>query len=294
MEDVFDLQDKITASVVAAIAPKLEVAEIDRSRRKPTENLDAYDHYLRGMANVHLWTEQSNRDALAHFYKAIELDPKYGAAYGLAARCYSQRKAGGWTVDLAQETAEAARLARHAVEFGRDDAVALCTAGIAQAYLVGDLDEGNALTELALAQNPNFAWAWVCSGWVKLWRGEIDVAMERLSHAIRMSPNDPSLFVMHDAMASAYFCAERYPEALQWATKALRTSNTEFLLTQCLAAACGVHLGRLEEARDRVTRLLKTYPAMTISQLEAKFPEFHRPEVFARFADGLRQAGLPD
>ena len=107
MEDVFDLQDKITSSVVAVIAPKMELAEIDRSRRKPTGNLDAYDHYLRGMANVHIWTEQSNRDALAHFLKAIELDPRFGAAYGLAARCYSQRKAGGWTVDLAHETAEA-------------------------------------------------------------------------------------------------------------------------------------------------------------------------------------------
>jgi TolB-like protein/Tfp pilus assembly protein PilF len=294
MEDVFDLQDKVTASVVGAIAPKMEVAEIDRSRRKPTENLDAYDHYLRGMANVHLWTEAANRDALAHFYKAIELDPKYGAAYGLAARCYSQRKAGGWTVDLARETAEAARLARHAVEFGRDDAVALCTAGIAQGYLVGDLDEGNALTELALTQNPNFAWAWACSGWMKLWRGEVDAAIERLTHAIRMSPNDPSMFVMYDAMASAYFCAERYPEALQWSTKALRSGNNEFLLTECLAAAAGVHLGRLEEARDRVTRLIKTYPALTISELKAKFPEYHRPEVFARFADGMRQAGLPD
>ncbi|MFZ5676205.1 MAG: adenylate/guanylate cyclase domain-containing protein [Pseudomonadota bacterium] len=293
MEDVFDLQDQITASVVAAIAPKMEVAEIDRSRRKPTENLDAYDHYLRGMASVHLWTEESNRDALAHFYKAIELDPKYAAAYGLAARCYSQRKAGGWTVDLARETAEAARLARLAVEFGGDDAVALCTAGIAQAYLVGDLDEGHALTELALAQNPNFAWAWVCSGWVNLWRGEIETAMERLNHAIRMSPNDPSIFVMHDAMASACFCAGRYPEALQWATKALRSSS-EFLLTQCLAAASGAHLGRVEEARDRVTRLLKTYPSLRISDLKAKFPEFSRPEMFARFADGLRQAGLPD
>jgi tetratricopeptide (TPR) repeat protein len=244
------------------------------------------------MASVHLWTEQSNRDALGHFYKAIELDPKFAAAYGLAARCYSQRKAGGWTVDLAGETAEAARLARHAAEFGSDDAVALCTAGIAQAYLVGDLEEGNALTELALSQNPNFAWAWVCSGWVKLWRGEIDAAMERLTHAIRMNPNDPSMFVMHDAMASTYFCAGRYPEAHQWATKALRSN--EFLLTQCLAAASGVHLGRLDEARDRVTKLLKTYPALRISDLKAKFPEFKHADAFARFAEGLRKAGFPD
>src|SRR5215831_7651340 len=87
MEDVFDLQDKVTASVVAAIAPKLERAEIERSRRKPTESLDAYDYYLRGLAAIHLWTKSGCAEALAHFYRAIELDPAFASAYGMAARC---------------------------------------------------------------------------------------------------------------------------------------------------------------------------------------------------------------
>jgi adenylate cyclase len=106
LEDIFDLQDHVTASVVGAIAPKLEQAEIERSMRKPTESLDAYDYFLRGMAGVHKWTRETNAEALAHLYRAIELDPNFASAYGLAARCYAQRRATGWVTDRARETAK--------------------------------------------------------------------------------------------------------------------------------------------------------------------------------------------
>src|SRR6516225_2839432 len=103
LEDIFDLQDQVTARVVGEIAPKLEQAEIERTKRKPTESLDAYDYFLRGMAAVHLWSREGNTDALAHFRRSIELDPSFASAYGMAARCYSQRKAGGWVTDRARE-----------------------------------------------------------------------------------------------------------------------------------------------------------------------------------------------
>ena len=119
LEDIFDLQDQVTASVVGAIAPKLEQAEIERAKRKPTESLDAYDYYLRGMAGVHRWTREANDEALKMFYRAIELDPDFASAYGMAARCYSQRKTAGWMTDRAKEVAEAARLARRAAELGQ-------------------------------------------------------------------------------------------------------------------------------------------------------------------------------
>src|SRR5262249_35428568 len=176
LEDVFDLQDQVTASVVGAIAPRLGQAEIDRSKRKPTESLDAYDYFLRGMANVHRWTREANNEALRNFHCAIERDPEFASAYGLAARCYSQRKACGWVTDRRQETAEAERLAWLAAEFGKDDAVALCTAGIVLGYVVGNLDDGNVLIDRALALNPNLAWAWVFGSWIKIWLGEPDVA----------------------------------------------------------------------------------------------------------------------
>ena len=112
LEEVFDLQDQVATKVVGAIAPKLEQAEIERAKRKPTESLDAYDHFLRGLACVYRWTKQSMEEALQHFRKAIELDPDYASAYGMAARCYSARKVSGWMEDNTRETAEVARLAK--------------------------------------------------------------------------------------------------------------------------------------------------------------------------------------
>lgn len=292
MEDVFDLQDRITASVVVAVAPKLEQVEIERARRKPTESLDAYDHYLRGMAAVHLWTKEGNADALKHFYKAIEIDPKYAAAYGLAARCYSQRKAAGWNTDNAREAAEAARLIKRAIELGPDDALVLCTSGIALSYVVGDLEEGDALTSKALTLNPNLAWTWLFGGWTKLWIGEFETAIERLNQALRIGPNDPQVFLVHDAMCAAQFCIGRYEEALRFATKALRGRSLP--LTDYMAVASAAHLGRLEEAKERMAAVLADEPGLRISDLRGRYPELKRPEDFGRLAEGLRQAGLPD
>src|SRR5262249_49587208 len=116
IEDVFDLQDQVTTNVISAIAPRLEQAEIERPRRKPPASLDAYDYFLRGMAGVHQWTREAVEEALPHFYRAIELDPGFAAAYGMAARCYSQRKTSGWMTDPAREIAETERLARRAGE----------------------------------------------------------------------------------------------------------------------------------------------------------------------------------
>jgi TolB-like protein len=184
LEDIFDLQDQITASVIGAIAPKLEQAEIERAKRKPTESLDAYDYFLRGMAAVHLWTREANNEALTHFHRAIELYPNYASAYGMAARCYSQRKASGWTTNRVREIAEAARLAHRAAALGRNDPVALCTAGLALANVVGDVDNGAALIDRAVMLNPNLAWAWLFSGWVKVLLGEPKVAIERFARAM--------------------------------------------------------------------------------------------------------------
>src|SRR5262249_9896795 len=114
IEDIFDLQDQVTASVVGAIAPEMEQAEIERASRKPTENLDAYDYFLQGMAKVYEATKDANDDALRLFYKAIELDPKFAPADGMAAWCYAWRKLNGWMVDREAEITETARLARQA------------------------------------------------------------------------------------------------------------------------------------------------------------------------------------
>jgi TolB-like protein/tetratricopeptide (TPR) repeat protein len=293
LEDVFDLQDQVTASVVGAIAPRLGQAEIDRARHKPTESLDAYDYFLRGMANVHRWTREANNEALRNFRCALERDPEFASAYGLAARCYSQRKACGWMTDRRQETAEAQRLAGLAAEFGKDDAVALCTAGIGLAYVVGNLDDGSALIDRALALNPNLAWAWVFGSWAKIWLGEPDVAVERGARAMRLSPNDPEvLFFMQTATAYSHFLVGRYAEALSWAQTAMRL-RPDFVISICAAAASGALAGRLGEAQEAMKRLRELEPALRLSDLRELSP-FRRPDDVARWAEGLRQAGLPE
>jgi TolB-like protein/class 3 adenylate cyclase len=292
LEDIFDLQDQVTASVVGAIAPKLEQAEIERTSRKPTENLDAYDYYLRGLAGIHQWTKQSSEEALSNLYRAIQLDPSFAAAYGMAARAHVLRKGSGWVADREAEVAETARLARQAAQLGKDDAVALSTAGIALSFIVGDHDEGKVLTDRALVLNPNSAWAWLFSGWVRVWLGESEVAVDRVSRALRLNPTDPHSYSMYSALAHAHFFAGRYTEALSWAEMAVR-EKPDFLLPNCVAAASNALAGRLAGAQRAMGRVCQLDPALRISNLENLFP-VRRPEDLAKLTEGLRLAGLPE
>jgi TolB-like protein/class 3 adenylate cyclase/Tfp pilus assembly protein PilF len=292
LENIFDLQDQVTTSVIGAIYPKLEEAEIERAKRKPTENLDAYDYYLRGLAGIHQWTKQSCEEALSNFGRAIQLDPNFAAAYGMAARVYVLRKSGGWIADREAEFAEAARLARQAAQLGKDDAVALATAGIALSYIVGDHDEGKVLTDRALALNPNLAWAWLFSGWVRVWLGEPDVAIERVSRALRLSPTDPHSYSMYSALAHAHFFAGRNTEALSWAEMAVR-EKPNLVLLNCIAAASNALAGRLADAKRAMGRVRQLDPSLRVSNLQILFL-VRRPEDLARLAEGLRLAGLPE
>ena len=291
LEDVFDLQDQVTSSVVGAIAPRLQQAEIERSKRKPTESLSAYDYYLRGLACVHRWTREANDEALQHFARARELDIDFAAAYGMAARCYSQRKANGWVSNRNDEIAEAKRLARRAAALGKDDAVALHAAGMALAYVVGELDDGDAQINQALALDPNLAWAWLFSGWVKVWQGEPEVAIERVDRAMRLSPYDPHICNMQAAIASAHFFAGRHSEAFSWAQTAVR-EQPNHLIAVCIVAASGALSGRLDEAQKAVARLRSSFePDLRIARLHDLIP-CRRSEDLAMLSEGLEKAGL--
>lgn len=157
VEAVFDLQDRVTASVVGVIAPALERAEIERASHKPTGNLDAYDYYLRAMARLYQWTEEGTTEALALFHRAIDLDAGFASAYGMAAWCYVWRKGNRWMRDHPRETREAAELAWRAVDIGADDAIALVGGGYALVFVAHELDAGAAYLDRALALNPFLA-----------------------------------------------------------------------------------------------------------------------------------------
>ena len=292
LEDIFDLQDQVAASVVGAIARRLEQAEMERAKRKATESLDAYDYFLRGMASFYRRTNEANSEALRQFSKATEFDPDFASAYGMAAWCYVWRKLNGWMIDRAQETAEAARLARLAVELGGDDAVALTRGGHALAFLVGDLDPGVAAIDRALVLNPNHATAWYLGGWVRIFLGKLDVAIEHLARAIRLSPLDPALYNMQTGTAFAHFLAGRYDEASSWVEQPFQ-NDLKYLQAAAVTAASHALGGRPEEARQAMQRLRQIDPSLRISNLKDWFP-LRRPEDFARWADGLRKAGLPE
>jgi TolB-like protein len=292
LADIFDLQDEMAASVVGSIAPALERAEIKRSASKPTESLDAYDYFLRGMAKVHQWNRAATDEALSHFYKAIEIDASFASAYGMAAWCYIWRKLNGWVVDPVQETAEGARLAKRAVELGKDDALALSRGGHALAWFLRDLDSAAAFIDRALVLNANLAAAWNLSGWVRAYRGELDLAIEHHARGLRLSPLDPLIYNMQVGTAFAHFLAGRYDEASSWANRALREQPNYPAANRILAASRAL-AGELSGAREAIARLRELDPTLRVSNLSEVYP-LRRPEDLAKVADGLRLAGLPE
>jgi TolB-like protein len=290
LQDVFNLQDHVTESVVGAIAPKLQREDIKRANRKPTENLAAYDYYLRGLARHHRGSKDANREALQLYCKAIEADPKLACAYGMAAWCYVQGKARGWMIEQVQESAEATRLARKAVHLGNDDPVALCMGGYALAFIAHEFDAAAAFIDRGLAVNPNYAMAWTLGAWLRVWRGEPDLALEHVAHGMRLNPLDPS--AMHGAAAYAHFLSGDYDMASSCAELAMR-ENPIFLLPICVYAASNALAERLEPARKGVDLALKCNPGLRISNLRA-LAAFRRDEDFATFTGSLRKAGLPE
>jgi len=292
LEDIFDVQDRVTMSVVGAIAPKLQQAEIERTKRKPTGSLDAYDYFLRGMASFYQWTKEDNSEALRLFYKAIELDPDFASAFGMASFSYVLRKVNGWMAHPTHETAEGSRLAQRAADLGKDDAVALGTAGQTLAYLAHDLDSAVALIDRALMLNPNLVATWLFSGWVRAWLGEPEVALEHLKQALRLSPLDPLIFRVQGAIALAHFLAGHYDEASSWAERALQ-NNSRFLPAMLFAAASDALAGRLTEANKAVSRASEIDATLRVSIIRDWTP-LRRADDLARFEDGLRKAGLPE
>jgi len=292
LDDIFDMQDQVATSVVGAIARRLEQAEIERSKRKPTKNLDAYDLFLRGMASFYQRTSGANSEALDLFYRAIQLDPNFATAHAMASWCYTWRKVNGWTSDRAKEFAEGTRLARRAVELGYDDAVALARSGHTLGHLVGDLDGGVALVDRALALNPNLAAARFLGGWLRVFRGEPDIAIEHFAQAMRLSPLDPEMFRVQAGTAFGHLLAGRFDETSSWAEKAFAELPT-FLPAVSVMAASYALAGRLSEAQRAMLCLRELYPELRISNLKDWLP-FRRPEHLARWATGLRTAGLPD
>jgi TolB-like protein len=291
--DIFALQDQVTERVVGAIAPAVEKAEIERAKNKPTGSLDAYTVYLRGLSRLfEVTSREANEEALRLFNRAIELDPDFASAYGRAASCYAYAKGFSWIFATANEIAEVRRLARCAVELGKDDAIALANSAWALANIVGDFEQAAALIDRALLLNSNLADAWFAAGWIKNWSCEPEPAIECFAHAMRLNPFDPRIEGIRTGIAYSHFLLARYDEAASWAAMALRDSP-DFPPGLRVAAASNAMVGRPEMAHKAMARLRQLVPDLRVSNIKDVVPH-RRTEDLATYEDALRRAGLPE
>lgn len=292
LEDIFELQDEIATRVAGAIAPRVELAEIERVKRNPTSCPTAYDCYLRGVAHVHRGNQEAMSEAIPLFYKAVDMDAESASAHAMAAWCYFWRRVNGWMIDRDRETAEGLRLAQRAVELGRDDAVALTRGGHALAHFTGDLDSGIALLDRAVFLNPNLASAWFLGGFLRTWHGECEDAIVHFERAMRLSPVDPELYRMQAGIAMAHLFAGRVETASAWAERSY-SNLPSFLMVVALIAATRALSGRQEDARRAIEDVRRLDPNLRVSNISHWLP-ISRPEHLAIFADGLRTAGLAE
>lgn len=290
LENIFELQDRVTARVVSAIFPSLEQVEIQRSHRKPTEDLQAYDYYLRGMSCLYK-SKEKNEEALGHFRKSISLDPEFARSFAEAAFCYAQRKGYGANGLRAQEAVEAERLARRALELDRSDPSVLALAGWTLVQTAGNLVDGAALLDLATELDPNLFYGWHYRGWTSSFLGE-ERAIEFHERALRLSPVDPKSFLARGGIAFAHFLAGRYDEASSWAGVALRQAPNH-LISLIVVMASHALAGRTEEARAVGEVCRGAYPGICVSHVRDLIPL--RLDVdLERFVKGFRLAGMPE
>jgi TolB-like protein/class 3 adenylate cyclase len=222
MADVFDLQDQVTTSVVVAIEPKLLDAEIERAKRKPTANLQAYDHLLRALASIHTLDRDGIDPALAMLDQAISLDPNYARALALKARLQVRRIFALGADPSAPSMTDTVHLARFAVEKGRDDPDVLSMAGFAVTMAGGDLQGGIALIDRSLALNPHCAEALAHGAMIYAFSGNRPMTIALADRALRLNPMGRAIYQICYARSVLDFVGANYEGCLDWTTKTLR------------------------------------------------------------------------
>jgi adenylate cyclase len=251
LEDVFDLQDNVASRVAGVIEPALQAAETARAAGRPTNDLTAYDLYLRAYAMVWSSTRQS-REALRLMEQAIARDPRYGPALAWAAVCCHRLLDAGRSEDPEAERRKGAEFARRALEVAGDDPIVLAHAAYALACFGEDIDAMIALVDRALALNPSFARGWHLSGLLRLWAGHLDIAIEHVEAALRLSPRARGTSLL--VIGAAQFFSRRFDEAVPKFLLAIQ-ENPSFPESYRYLAACYAHMSRLDDARKIVERL---------------------------------------
>jgi len=281
-EDVFDLQDKVASSVAGVIEPALQAAETARSAGRPTEDLTAYDLYLRAYAMA-LSSAAQIPEELRLLEQAIDRDPRYGPALAYAAICCLRLLIYDRSEHREADAVKGVDFARRALEVAGDDPGILVNAALALGYFGEDIGAAIALVERALSFNPNFGRGWFISGVLRIWAGQPDIAIEHIETALRLSPRARVGMALF-SIGQAHFLSRRFEEAAPKLLLAIQEDRS-FPLAYRFLAACYAHMGRFDDAREIVGRL-RAITSVVI--LDASF--LRQPEHREIYLSGLRLA----
>lgn len=291
LSDLFDLQDRITASVVGAIEPSLRFAEIQRAQTKPTDSLDAYDLYLRALPPLYTYTETGFHEAEALLKEAVEKDPNYSDALTALADCTGRRTLNGWIENQEQGHLLTCKYAQRAITADPSNGVALATGAWAFSVFAGDFDQALDLADRALKIHPNSVQVLSPAAWVFVYGGESQKGINQLLAAQRLSPVDPRASVTRSALATAYFFAREFGETVRLGKQVLSEAPSHNVTRRYLAAALA-HLNRTEEARRIIADLLKAQPNSSLSL--SRTSKFRHQWMMDLYIEGLAKAGLPE
>jgi adenylate cyclase len=293
LEDVFALQDEVTVKAVAAIAPRLERAEIELAKRRPPGNTDAYDCYLRGLSCLSPISADGVMEAMRLFKQASALDPDYVVAYAMTMYCHVYRVASGLVENIEHERNEVTRLLRIVMRIGQEDGVVLSHAAWAVAYVLRDLASAKRLIDRAVELNPNLATAWASSGWINVWLGHPDIALEHLGRAQRLDPSQLGANPRGSALAHALFFLDQHEEAMAVAEQILQHSP-DHIPGLRIGVASAALAGRIDVAHRLAAHLQSIDPAFTISRSREYLGPYQKAEFVEKYVQALRLAGVPE
>ena len=289
VEDIFDVQDRITESVVAVIEPKIQWAEIERSRRERPESLAAYDLYLRALQGFNTMRPEDNAVAISLLDQVIALEPGYASALASAANGIEHRLTMGWPPVTADDRQKCLRLARAALAVAGDDAMVLARCGIVLLQVAHEHDQALRILKRALELNPNNVGVLNLVGVGHLFAGSLDDAMSVFHRVLRLSPGDSKEAMT--GIAHVHFCLGHHEEALDWASRSL-AENPNFNPTHWILIASNAYLGRMDEARRALVALRALAPGISLASIRHGQGAMN-PQRVEMLIDGLRLAGMP-
>lgn len=292
IEDIFELQDRITEKVVGAIEPHIRRAEITRARRKRPENLEAYDRFLQALPLAYAMKQEENVKALSLCLEALHIDPSFAPAAAFAAWCYEQRVMRHWPTMHEDDARQAVGLARSAIVSATDDENTIALAGFVLLRLGRDYDSGMASMRRALKLNPNNAFVLMLAGWGNLFGGDLEEGMTNLERARDLSPADPTAFYVLTGLGMGYVLKGQYAEAAALATVSAALYG-DWDATYVVLSISNAYLGRIDDARMAADKLQMLLPKTTVSDYKSILC-FRDPERLAIVQEGLRIAGVKD